>query len=345
MSNLIKKNIIYLCHAEKKASGGGKIIYRHSEIINNLKNFSSEIVHIKKSKIAKWKNSILKRIDKIHKNSTGWQLNQIEVCKDFKFNWFKNKIKLKKNFIFDKKKDFVILPEIFAHLAKDLLIKNNISYAIFVQNGYALNSTNDENTLTKAYKKAKFILSYSNDITKCIKLRFPQIKKKIIRISYSLNIGKTDYKKKKNLITYMSRKLPHHSYLVVNYLKNYLPKKWMIVDLNNLTEKNTYNFLKRSKIFLAFSNLEGLPLPPAEAALAKNFVIGYTGEGGNEYWKKPIFVKVNSGEINKFVKKIIIKIGEINNNKKFPIIHHLNLKKNFSKNLEIKNLKKFLKFI
>ena len=36
------------------------------------------------------------------------------------------------------------------------------------------------------------------------------------------------------------------------------------------------------KIFLSFSSLEGLGLPPVEAALAGNHVIGYTGEGGNE---------------------------------------------------------------
>ena len=30
------KNIIYLCNSEKGASGGAKIIYHHSEIINNF---------------------------------------------------------------------------------------------------------------------------------------------------------------------------------------------------------------------------------------------------------------------------------------------------------------------
>ena len=32
------KNIIYISHAEKGPSGGAKIIYRHSEKINALKN-------------------------------------------------------------------------------------------------------------------------------------------------------------------------------------------------------------------------------------------------------------------------------------------------------------------
>ena len=42
------KNIIYLCNTEKGASGGAKIIYHHSEIINNLKNYRSQVIHIRK---------------------------------------------------------------------------------------------------------------------------------------------------------------------------------------------------------------------------------------------------------------------------------------------------------
>ena len=57
----IKKNIIYLCDAEKKASGGAKIIYQHSEIINSFKNFRSEILHLKLKKSAKWKISLVKK--------------------------------------------------------------------------------------------------------------------------------------------------------------------------------------------------------------------------------------------------------------------------------------------
>ena len=143
----------------------------------------------------------------------------------------------------------------------------------------------------------------------------------------------------------MSRKLPQHSYLVTNYIKAQLPKNWLIRDLNNLNEKKTYDYLRESKIFLSFSNMEGLPLPPAEAALAGNFVIGCTGEGGNEYWKKPLFTKINSGEIKSFVKEIINKILEIKVGKKPSKKYILNLKTKFSKSRELNNIKKFLKYI
>jgi hypothetical protein len=55
-------NIIYLNTTEKGPSGGAKIIYRHSDIINNLgiKDIKSEVLHIKKSKISKFKMSIQK---------------------------------------------------------------------------------------------------------------------------------------------------------------------------------------------------------------------------------------------------------------------------------------------
>ncbi len=341
-----KKNIIYLCNTEKGASGGAKIIYHHSEIINNLKNYTSQVIHIKKKKTAKWKISIKKRLNINSSKETGWQANEVEALKNFKYNWFSNKVVIKKNLYFNQDSDFVILPEIFAHLADDLLIKKKIKYAIFVQNGYSISFTNDEKKLNKAYTNASFILSYSDDITQCIRLTFPKLKTKIIKIKYSIEPHrKHSTLRKKKLITYMSRKLPLHSFHVVSFLRKHLPKGWALKDLNNISEKEVYKNLSNSRIFLAFSNLEGLPLPPVEAALARNYVIGYTGEGGKDYWKKPIFTEVYSGDIRYFVKQVIKKISEINLNKSVRSNQYKNLVKEFSKNNEILHIKKFLKKI
>ena len=339
------KNIIFLTHAEKGPSGGAKYIYRYSQIINQIKNFTSEVLHIKKKRTSKYKNSINKILNLKKDITSGWQYKDITCAKNFKYNWFENKINLKQNFDFDNKKDFVILPEIFAHLANEFLIKKKVKYAILIQNGYSINSTNDEQKLDTAYKNAKFILSISKDTTNCIKLKFPKLKTKILKVSYFLDLGEVNFSKKKNLITYMSRKLPQHSNLVISYLKPNLSKKWKLHNLQNLSEKKTYDLLKKSKIFLSFSNLEGFGLPPLEAALAGNRVIGYTGEGGNEYWQEPLFLKINSGEINKFVLKIIDKINKSNFKKNFPKKKYTILKKKFSKEMELKNIKNFLRLI
>lgn len=340
-------NIIYLCTAEKGPSGGAKNVYNHSDLINNLnlKNVSSEILHIKKKKISKWNKSIEKIFKIPNNNYRGWHFKDITVSKKFKSNWFKNNIKLRENFKFDKKSDFIIFPEIFAHFAKNLCIKNKISYAIFVQNGYSLNSTNDFKTLEEVYKKAKFILSYSNDISKCIKLSFKNCEKKILKTNISININKFKLNiRKENLITYMPRKLPIHSENLIFFLRNNLPKKWKLKSLHNLNEEDVYKNLLKSKIFLSFSNMEGLGMPPIEAAIAGNKVIGYHGRGGLEYWSKPIFTQIQHGDLSRFIKEIKKQINKKKINQNFKVSRDKIINK-YSAKQEKKHLIKMIKKI
>ena len=214
--------------------------------------------------------------------------------------------KVKKNLTFDRKKDFLIFPEIFAHLAKKIAINNKIPYAIFALNGYALNPTNDYKILEESYNKAKFIMSVSRDITECLKVSFPKIEKKILKVNLSVDKDKFNTKvKKQNMITYMPRKMPQHSETVMFFLRKHISKKWKIKTIHRLKEKEVFNYLLKSKIFLSFTQSEGLGMPPIEAAIAGNKVIGYTGEGGKEIWHKPIFTEIPHGNAKKFVEEIL----------------------------------------
>ena len=238
------------------------------------------------------------------------KFKEIRVKKNHNFTWFDQKIKNKEDFNLSKNNDFVVLPEIFAHFAEDFLIKEKIPYAIFVQNGYAIFPTNNIRKLNLAYEKAKFILAYSQDIKECIALAYPTVKNKILNVKYSIDYKKFNFKiKKENLITYMPRKLSKHSELIISFLNNSLPNNWRIKAIDNSSEKEVYRILEKSKFFLAFSNLEGLPLPPIEAALSGNKVIGYTGEGGKEYWKEPIFTEIKTAELKNFCKKILLNLN------------------------------------
>ena len=176
-----------------------------------------------------------------------------------------------------------------------------------------MNSTNNFKKLKAAYKNAKIIMISSDYNIRCFKEMFPEFKNKILIINFSIDSKKLKISKKTNTITYMPRKLPDHSQLLLFYLKNLLPKKWRIIPLENVSENYLIKSLSRSKFFLSFSNLEGLGIPPIEAALSGNKVIGYTGGGGIEYWKEPIFKKVENGDISSFGKKLL---HEIKNYKK-----------------------------
>jgi hypothetical protein len=303
-------NIIYLNTTEKRPSGGSKTIYKHSDIINNLriKNLTSEVLHLKKTKISKLKISFKKIFQIKQPGYYGWKFSDVCIEKNHKIKWINNSIKLKDNLFFNPKNDFVIIPEIWAHFAEDILIKKKIKYAIFVQNGYAMNSTSEQKKLINSYKKAQFILSYSKDISECVKTVFSR--NKIIRTNISIKSEKEF--KKKNIITYMPRKLTNHSSNLLFFIRSQLPQNWIIRAVDQLNEKQVFEVFKESKIFLSFSDMEGLGIPPLEAAILGNKVIGYTGQGGNEYWKKPLFEKVENGNIKKFCKTTLKNINLIN---------------------------------
>jgi hypothetical protein len=313
-----KINIIYLSYYNNTPSGGNKIIYNHSELINKINsNFNSEILHFK-YKDQKWKNILYK----FSKNND-YLTNSIEIIKHSKYSWFNNKIKIKKEFTFSKDTDFVIIPEIVANVFGKYFINKKIKYAIFVQNGYLIHSNNSYKEIDNIYKNSEFILSYSKEINDCLKIIFPFIRKKILRTSTSIKINKFKKKyKKENLITYMPRKLSDHAKILIFFLERFIPKNWRIKKIDNLNELETFKYLYKSKIFLSFSNLEGLGLPPLEAALAGNKVIGYTGEAGKEYWKKPIFTEIYNGDLKKFYKTVLnainnkVKINNKSTNKK-----------------------------
>ena len=304
-----KINIIYLLPEMKGASGGAKVIYNHSLILNSLnKNVNSKIVHLKKKLLYKLEESLSKRIKLFEKKYSGWNGKKMKISKKFrpKKNWYNDKILVGENLNFDQKKDFVIIPEIWAHFATDLkFAEKGINYAIFVQGFYHMNSTNNFDHLKKSYENAKLIITTSKYSISYLRTMFPSIKKKIFKVNLSIDDKKFRIKKKSNIITYMPRKLPEHSSLLLFFLKNILPKNWKILPLINVSEKKLISTLSISKIFLSFSNFEGMGIPPIEAALSGNKVIGYVGGGGLEYWKKPIFIKVENGEIEDFAKKII----------------------------------------
>ena len=336
-----KLNIIYLMPAHKTASGGSKYIYQKSELINKLKinGISSQILHLKKKKTGKILQSLKKRIFKKKSNKYGWDVGDMKAAGSFipSSSWTENKISIKKDINFNPKTDFVIIPEIWAHFACQLLIKKKIKYAILAQGVYHMNSFYNHKKLSEAYTKAKIILTISEDTSKCIKLIYQNCKNKIFKINITIDSKKFVSASKKNLITFMPRKLGDHYHILSLFLFNKLPKKWKIESLSNLSEKNLFLKLCQSKVFLSFSHLEGFGMPPLEAAIAGNKVIGYTGEGGKEYWKKPIFEEIESGNIKKFSEVVINIVNNFPKNwNKKTLFQRKKLMDTYSKNRQKK---------
>ena len=310
-----KINIIYLLPEMKGVSGGAKVIYDHSLILNEInKKVESKILHVKKKLTYKVELSLTKRM-KLNKNLIGgWNGKKMKVSKNFTpdKNWYNGKVRLANSLQFNSKNDFVIIPEIFSHFAEDLnLKKRDVKYGIFVQGSYHVNSTENYNKIKSSYENSDIIICSSIDSQEFIEKIFPKCKNKILKFNISINLLKKKIKKK-NYISCMQRKLPAHFHLLKFYLKNKLPGNWKIDVIENVSDREVKIRINRSKIFLSFSHFEGLGLPPLEAALAKNKIIGYIGGGGKEYWRKPIFHEIKYGEIKIFGDTILNEIKNYN---------------------------------
>jgi hypothetical protein len=111
-----------------------------------------------------------------------------------------------------------------------------------------------------------------------------------------------------------------------------------------MNEEQVAALLKRSKIFMAFSHFEGCPLPPLEAALSGNQVIGYTGQGAKEYWRPEIFEEVPSGDVAGFALRVLDKVQVIDQSEKFdlPLSTIRSLADTYSQAQERKDMLAFL---
>ena len=224
-----KINIIYLIPELKNPTGGAKVIYNHSNILNKLNNkISSQIIHLKKKLSYKLESSILKRINVLNNKNSGWDVTKMKVSKNFKpsTKWQNKNISVGKNLNFDYKKDFIILPEIWSHFAVDLdLIKKNINYSIFVQGFYHMNSTDNFIKIKSAYENAKFIITVSDYSVNYLKKMFPSMKNKIVKINFSVNKKRIKIAKKNNLITFMPRKLKRSFKFIIFLFKRNASQK------------------------------------------------------------------------------------------------------------------------
>lgn len=262
--------VVYFCNKPRNPTGGTNVIYRHVRLLNEM-GVPAAVLYARAG-------------GKEHAETPTISEQML------------------------RENDYVIIPEISAAEIASKLIPAQMHYGIFVQNGYYLSHRAREYAelaIDCAYHHASHLLSISDHTSELIQLHYPEAANRIVRMGCS--IDSTHFyagQAKEKIITYMPRKNSLHSDALIFALKKQLPADWQILAIDKLSQSETATLLRRSAIFLAFSNLEGLGLPPIEAALCGNFVIGYHGGGGLDYWRAPNFEAVAVGDLFDFVAKV-----------------------------------------
>lgn len=286
-----QKSVLFLCPATDRPHGGVKVIYKQAAIIDDAAGpLAAKVLH--------------------------------PFDLQFKCSWFDNGATIKRELELDPSSDFVMIPEIWAVPHARLLSRLGVRYGIYVQGGYVMGACGSDagDEHDEAYLNADLILAISDDTADCIKMAYPECTSKVHRVHHSISHEKFNaHPIKENVVCYMPRRLGKHSKLVMFLLKRKLPASWKIVSIDGLDENGVCDILGRSKIFLSFSELEGWGMPPVEAALSGCQIVGYTGEGGKEYWDTELFTEIHSGDIKSFVRTILNKVSELDS---FPAVSH-----------------------
>jgi glycosyltransferase involved in cell wall biosynthesis len=106
-------------------------------------------------------------------------------------------------------------------------------------------------------------------------------------------------------IAYMSRKGKEDAKNVLHLLRSRgVLDGWEVVPLDGLTHAEVAEQLRTTRIFLAFTYQEGFGLPPAEAMACGNYVIGYHGCGGREFFLPDFSAPIETGDILSFARAV-----------------------------------------
>jgi hypothetical protein len=284
--------IIFLVPSVRKPVGGVKVIYQQVAVLNQIlpAGATAVILH----------PNTLKYSDRWFDNGAPQMRAFFKLQRVYGKFSFTNILG-----VFDPANDIVVIPEVWVRKYGVQLLRQGITYAIYVQNGYFM-SKGDRNDLDEAYTGAQCVLTISDDASECVAMAFPAAQKNILRMHYSVRSDLfSACKQKQNVITYMPRKLPDHSQKVLFFLHSHLPRNWNVQPINGLNEQGVAQLLSKSKVFMSFSHFEGCPLPPLEAALSGNKVVGYTGQGGKEYWRPEIFTAIESGNVTGYTQAVL----------------------------------------
>lgn len=298
-----KRKIYFVCPSVSVPFGGIKQIYKYVNILNNH-GYNATVLLKKKRK----RDNIWYRDTKISYHYE--LLKNIENSNNSKErkNSFYERLKLFYNNLFShpiEKDALFVFPEIYGKSFHKTIpnhqyvILNQNCYYTFQGYGFDYNEKNpylDNNCLGT--------IIASENAQKYFNVAFPTLGLYRVRLGIDTHIFSFENKKKKK-IAFMPRKLAEDSLQVINILK--ARKKmddWEFFPIDNMDEQEVAKHLKESVFFLSFNHREGFGLPPIEAMSCGCFVIGYSGQGGKEYFKEEFSCLVEQGNIIDFVEKI-----------------------------------------
>jgi hypothetical protein len=218
----------------------------------------------------------------------------------FRYTWFANHTRVSDiGSAIVSGNDYVVIPEILGPGIADMwpgiqkVILNQNAYFTFA--GYSLYPL----AFDTPYLHPEFVATIvvSDDNLSYLRYAFPQHPVHRMRYSVDPEIFSYSVTKKRQLCLMSRRNFPD-AVQVINILKfRDALAGYEVKALHDLTETETAEVLRRSRIFLSFSAAEGFGLPPAEAMACGCVTIGYHGRCGREFFRPEFSYPIELGDI------------------------------------------------
>lgn len=209
--------------------------------------------------------------------------------------------------------DLLVIPEIFVLQVVPNLAKWNVTGIIFNQNAFQtfshttfpsapFSAGDDQEGVPQLYLNDRIlgvlvVSEHSKAYLDALNLDLA-----VYSIHNSIRKSLFFYQaEKKKQIAYMPRKSLEDSLHVITLIKaRGLLKEWTFYPIEGVSEAEVSQIMRESALFLSFSEREGFGMPPVEAMACGCVVIGYHGQGGKEYLKRPYAYPIDAGDLVQF---------------------------------------------
>jgi glycosyltransferase involved in cell wall biosynthesis len=296
-------NIYLLCPDTQQPIGGIKIIYQQVDILNKL-GYRAFVLHTKKGFRCNWFTN---------RTSIAY-FNEVKI-ETIDLVW------LPENALVGRFKELNNTERAFRKLTGKYKYKHSIIDIwnincrkwVFNQNAFytfdGVNQPISEGLIKELYKGIETIVCVGENNRKYLKKVFPELK--IERIYLGLNEERIfsfqTPEKKQGVIAYMPRKNADHINRLLPLLFQIPAIKqgnWVLKPLDGLPYQQIAKELHNAAIFLSFGYPEGFSMPPAEAMISGCVVVGYHGEGGEEYFPNDNKFNVPFGAVSQYAETV-----------------------------------------
>jgi len=196
----------------------------------------------------------------------------------------------------------LVVPEYYGPSLNELPTGPRV--VIFNQNAYHTFTGANSALISEFYAnrdRVSAILVVSEDNASYMRYAFPGVPISLIRQCIDTSIFWPSQHMPERRIAFMPRRRAADCRQVLDLLATRgCLEKWEPVEINGLSEGATAEALRKSPIFLSFSEQEGFGLPPAEAMASGCYVVGYTGLAGREYFDSAVCAAVEEGNVLAF---------------------------------------------